>query len=508
MLCSDVGAYQKLNLKTLKDIISIHIRNFKSEGVKKFIFCLRDFDENHESFEDLDSTIRDSMDEIWSDVPKPKTLERIKRKEVFSIEVFPIRSYRTHYDGFKQDCKKLLKRVESFIGIGTNNLPLNGFKTYLHQAWNNIKNDKDLNIPNQKKIVSNVRCKEEANIVLTSSSKNIMELEKEIGRKSITKLAEKIKEIINKSSIDYEENTMYYDKEVKEENKINMKKTINNKIKEFQKKSFEDFENKAKSEIEMMINDINFKKEFSISTLEKFSQIKLKIKNDLMSYKTSLVFDENKPEQEVKDVIKRINQHLMSELNKIYPKIFYYHKQEQFKLLREEENKLFNELTEESFNDYIKKIDQSYITIKNEMLKKQSENPDLFVGLDKTFFEDQKNEFYSSTRHNLAKLDMTKIILKMFINKFWNNNRGIPRNWKQIERNDIDELLAKIKKNLFNQIQFLKHDVFIGEEKIDFDFHFNTLISNLDVEIEKIYKNALKEHIGDDPLKGIPKVIR
>lgn len=496
-----------MNLKTLKDIISIHIRNFKSEGVKKFIFCLRDFDEEHESFEDLDSTIRDSIDEIWSDIPKPKTLERIKRKDVFSIEVFPIRSYRTNYDGFKKDCKKLYKRVETFAGIGGNNLPLNGFKTYLDEAWKSIKNNKDLNIPNQKKIVSNVRCKEEANNVLTSSSVHIMELEKQIGRKSINVLADKIKDILNKSSLDYDESTMYYDNEVKKENKLNMKKSFDNKIKNFQKKSFETLENKEKSKIELMINEINFKKDYSVSILDKFTEIKLRIKNDLLSYKKSLLINDNEPEEEYKDIIKKLDQVLVGELNKIYPKIFNYHKQEQFKILREYENKIYEEFTEQSLNDYIEEIDKSYITIKNELLNKKSENPNLFSGLDETFFADQKNDFYSSVRYNLAKLDLTKILLKIFKNKFWYNNRGLPRNWKQIEKNDIDALLSNIKRPLLTQIQFLKHDILIGEERVEFDFHFSTLVSNLESEIELLYKNALKEHIGDDPLKGIPKVI-
>ena len=264
----------------MKDIISIHIRYFKTEGIKKFIFCLRDFDEEHESFEDLDMTIRESLDEIWSEIPKPKTNERIKRKDVFSIEVFPLRSYRTNFEGFKVDCKKLMKRINSFNDAGTGNLPLNGFKAYLEQAWESIKNDKDLNIPSQKKIVSNVRCKEEAYNVLNKSNVDFKNLEEEIGRKSITALASKLKDIISTSQLEYEELTMYYDKDVKNENKKNMKENMNINVKNFLKKSFMSFEDKQLAKLEVMINQINQKRNYDPSVLNYFIDFKLEMKEN------------------------------------------------------------------------------------------------------------------------------------------------------------------------------------------------------------------------------------
>ena len=42
----------------------------------------------------------------------------------------------------------------------TKNVPIDGLPMYIEQTWDVIKNDKELNLPDQREMVANYRCSE------------------------------------------------------------------------------------------------------------------------------------------------------------------------------------------------------------------------------------------------------------------------------------------------------------------------------------------------------------
>lgn len=506
VLCSDVGAYQKLNMRTLKDIISIHIQCFQEEGKKKFIFCLRDFDEQYENLEDLDATIRESMAEIWVQIPKPKSKTKLRSIDVYSIEVFPFRSFRTHPKTFNKDCVKLRNKLENFQGDYINNLPLDGFVEYLRSSWDIIKNNKDLNIPDQKKIVSNVRCKEEANVILDGAYERIDTLKNEIGTKKASFLAKEMHLLFNKSHKEYEENTVYYEKETKIENKNRMTRDFNIRAKEFLSLSFENEENIGISQIEIMVSKVKRQKEMGLEVLEMFHEKKQDLYILLNKHKKSMTIEGITSDELCKNKKLRILEKLKVSLGNLYVKITDNLMNKELVRIRKIQSEFSEFFSKDNFLNIISETQEAYYSLEKQLIKIQETDPILFSEINETFFDNIKTKLFGRMKDRLQGLNMISIIVRDFKNKFWRDKNKIKRNWKRVEIKSINKLYKQNRNYIFNQIQFLDEDMYINGELLVFGTQYLTIKGDVETEIENIYQKALDQHNAGNALQNVPKV--
>ena len=73
-----------------------------------------------------------------------------------------------HYEEAKffEECKKLKARftpeIENtlFPSAESKNVPIDGLPTFIHETWDIIKDQKELNLPDQRIMVANLRCNE------------------------------------------------------------------------------------------------------------------------------------------------------------------------------------------------------------------------------------------------------------------------------------------------------------------------------------------------------------
>ena len=491
-------------MQTLQNIISIQIRCFKKEGIKKFIFCLRDFDEEHESLGDLESTIRESMAEIWAQIKKPE--KGMKSRDVYSIEVFPFRSFRTNQSGFYEDCAKMRSKLETYRKFSVNNLPLDGLVHYLKSSWNIIQSNKDLNIPDQKRIVANVRCREEAQMIHKEGSSEIEKIKKNIGRKSINTLISSIKGILKKSHKEYDENTTYYDEKAKEEHRKELQKSLGSDMKSFVKLSFENQEQKLISEIEMMINKYNQKKDVGMEAFNDFREKKIDLYVQLDKHKGIVQIGDINPEETCREKKMKILQHLKIGLGNLYVKIIDNLVKNKMKEIRKQEEDFYENFNQDTFERIISETEEAYQFLSKNLQEANDEDPELFSEINEEFFKNLKKKIYGRIEEKLIEMNYFKIIVRSFKKRFTQNKNNIPRNWKKLTTDEINTLYNLERKTILKKMSFLGEDIFINSERIKFKTEYFNLKEDIEVELKNIYNAAIDKHLAANAFQAVPKV--
>ena len=111
-----------------------------------------------------------------------------------------------------------------------NNLPLDALPLYAEKIWGVIKNHKDLNLPSQKVMVSNLRCSQIKMDALELIQTDLSQL-KALGNKDINHtFGDDGKALLMKALGYFEENAKDYAKEVFVEKLADLKKTILNEL--------------------------------------------------------------------------------------------------------------------------------------------------------------------------------------------------------------------------------------------------------------------------------------
>lgn len=109
-----------------------------------------------------------------------------------------------HYEEAKffEECKKLKQRftpeIENtlFPSAESKNVPIDGLPKFIEQTWDTIKDQKELNLPDQRIMVANLRCNELKEEALDKVSGSIAGLRDSCMRKYNPKFKEACQEIM------------------------------------------------------------------------------------------------------------------------------------------------------------------------------------------------------------------------------------------------------------------------------------------------------------------------
>ena len=147
-------------------IFELNLRFFKSDQAKKIVFVIRDFTDR-ENLEAIEKTLKGDVERMWSEIKKPEQHKELAYTDVFSVEVFTLSHFVYKKDDFLSDIKVLRKKLtdksdSSYIlkGNNPNNVPVDSMFNYMKGIWEIIEQNKDIDIPNQKRMVANYRCQE------------------------------------------------------------------------------------------------------------------------------------------------------------------------------------------------------------------------------------------------------------------------------------------------------------------------------------------------------------
>ncbi|KAK9155118.1 hypothetical protein Sjap_002598 [Stephania japonica] len=220
MWCHDIGREQAANKPLLKTVFQVMMRLF-SPRKTKLLFVIRD--KTRTPLENLEPILREDIQKIWDNVPKPAAHKETLLSEFFNVEVTALSSFEEKEELFKEQVATLRQRFYHSIAPGglagdrRAVVPASGFSFSAQQIWKIIKENKDLDLPAHKVMVATVRCEEIANEKFASLSENEewRLLEGTVQSGPVVGFGKKLSSILETCLSEYDTEVIYFDEAVR-----------------------------------------------------------------------------------------------------------------------------------------------------------------------------------------------------------------------------------------------------------------------------------------------------
>ncbi len=508
MWVTDVGRYTASNYGVLKTVFEMNFKLFNCNCLKKIILILRDFDNRFHNFEKITKILKNDISNIWDEVKKPENYENKKIEDFFIFEFMSLSNYIYERTKFENEINELKIRFNNenndyiFNNIISENIPCDGLGYYIFQIWNEILNEKDLDIPTQREMVSNYRCQEIKMNILKKYENELDNLNKESSKKNLSDFKNFCINLRNNILNDYDESVSYYDENVKSKIREELDENISKRLYScflnqskklillVQNKMRNDLENKLKNFYSGNYFDFAFQiaEQYSEQLLDKLEEKKVYENWNLLGF-TNL-FDEiieNQKEKFLKEKKNSVIESLNNQNNKIFNSTLENYNGEDFwkqfniSYSRYFFLKIFNlrffllssfKLTNEQLIDYLTEIEKEvYENLKKECLKKSKEIYSISIDLFKNrlhekniknLSQEQIYNLYKQLRMNYLNLFEQFKLFKVVknINQLYDFNLNLSFHEELIKGKVLSKLRNNKKEfeNLMNQgeIIFMK----------------------------------------------------
>ncbi|RMZ87108.1 hypothetical protein DV736_g5667, partial [Chaetothyriales sp. CBS 134916] len=193
-----VGLYQGANMGLLKTVFEVNLQLFlkdrKSTSRSLLYFVIRDF-LGTTPLQNLRNTLMQDMARIWASLSKPAGLEKSTIDDYFdfAFTALPHKLYQP--DQFTKAVNQMATRFREghrdprrdalrnqfeggvFLPEYHRRIPADGFSHYADGVWDQIVNNKDLDLPTQQELLAQFRCDEIMREVMVAFDQTITPLE-------------------------------------------------------------------------------------------------------------------------------------------------------------------------------------------------------------------------------------------------------------------------------------------------------------------------------------------
>lgn len=230
---NQIGLYQGANMELLKTVLEVNLTLFHSNKQKiLLLFVIRDFS-GGTLMENLIETLSNDMNKIWDSLNKPEGSEDFKLSDFFDLDFFSIGHKRFQPEKFESDINELgdkflddLFKVDYHRGI-----PIDAWGIYSEQIWDQIQENKDLDLPTQQILVSRFRCDEILNDSFDKFNDEFLKFDfKEIDEDDDL-IINKLKELRDAALSSYDSNAHRYNENVYSERRSTLSVKIDNQLK-------------------------------------------------------------------------------------------------------------------------------------------------------------------------------------------------------------------------------------------------------------------------------------
>ncbi|PGH11292.1 protein SEY1 [Polytolypa hystricis UAMH7299] len=194
-----VGLYQGANMGLLKTVFEVNLQLFlkdkKSSPRSLLFFIIRDF-LGTTPLQNLQNTLMQDLTRIWSSLSKPAGLENTTIEDYFDFAFAALPHKNFQSDKFVAEVRKLGTRFREghrdpkntlnkgsipdggiFLPEYHRRIPADGFAVYAEGIWDQIVNNKDLDLPTQQELLAQFRCDEIAREALVAFDEAITPFE-------------------------------------------------------------------------------------------------------------------------------------------------------------------------------------------------------------------------------------------------------------------------------------------------------------------------------------------
>ena len=193
-----VGLYQGANMGLLKTVFEVNLQLFlkdhKNSHRTLLFFVIRDF-LGTTPLQNLRNTLLQDLTRIWASLSKPPGLEKSMIGDYFdfAFSALPHKLYQP--DQFVKEVGKMATRFREghrdsrrdplrgefeggvFLPEYHRRIPADGFSHYAEGVWDQIVNNKDLDLPTQQELLAQFRCDEISREVLVGFDEAVVPFE-------------------------------------------------------------------------------------------------------------------------------------------------------------------------------------------------------------------------------------------------------------------------------------------------------------------------------------------
>lgn len=479
---TDVNRFSAANYDIIKCIFELNIKLFNTDQPKVIIFTIRDFCKEREDINWIKESITGHLKKLWDEISKPAKFLNTKPEDFFTIRFEPISNYWDRREEFNSDVKALACRFTDandkdyyFNHINAElNLPFTDLGSFIERIWKSIKENKELNIPGEKIVVSTFRCGEEkANAIeLAQQDLNALNLEVKNGNYTAD-LGKKMKDIMSKSVRYYQTETQGYDEEVTGDKKNELEREMKGQFRIIEntqiQTSIDDCVTEFKSGIKKLRGFENLKEVVDAAKLEK-SKITESYVNKLKETKFEFNEDKYKEEESYNSFVESIshetNLFIRNQVDLVYNRM----QNEQTKAMDTFIGNIFKDIKPGWWADFLKsyqiRLDNTCKQIDN-----LATNSEELQGIFSDELNDQKKKqfFFNLRDHFLRKFSrFNNILIDKFKRVFEKTNNGIRmKEFKLINDEDIQKDFDKWKEymlKIFDEGVEAEFPGFMGEE--------------------------------------------
>ncbi|RYP53676.1 hypothetical protein DL768_001402 [Monosporascus sp. mg162] len=202
-----VGLYQGANMGLLKTVFEVNLQLFQGDKQSTprslLFFVIRDHI-GVTPLSNLRTTLVQDLTKIWSSISKPQGLENSRIEDYFDFAFAALPHKILQPEKFVSEVQNLGKRFVPgtprskehgengkqelaggvFLPEYHRRIPADGFSVYAEGVWDQIANNKDLDLPSQQELLAQFRCDEISREVLVSFDEVITPLEEQQAESS------------------------------------------------------------------------------------------------------------------------------------------------------------------------------------------------------------------------------------------------------------------------------------------------------------------------------------
>ena len=469
----DIGRYTASNLGILSTIFKLYLKLFVVKFVKQICFIFRDYEDN-QSINNIITMMQSDIFTIWNEIPKPEKYKNSKPNEFFCFNFFFFHNMIYKLDQFQDDLNNFkscfnINNREKYIFRNYNyqeNIPIDGYSKFISSLWIQIREQKELNLPCHKELVSQYKCKEHKNETLEKLEPKIRKLENVVEQKFYPMFVKDCTSILEEGLLSFRDLSSSYEEGIVNQVKLELIKSLYDRL-------FRIFVIQMNQLCKESINKLrNLIKEIT-DACDKDKQENFWI--NYGNYTDKMYMDINNFYQNGLNAsfIKNSNWEYQSHLKQFKENLG-----DEFKTLAEKEYDKFTSYLKKTFKikflqfckeeilnfecNMYSKIEAKYTEVILEIRKlvllifskgfSMSENQ----GKEriKLFFK----EYYNQGLSEIKKVseDLNSISLKKFIQLFNREDNGLKRKFSKMKEEELNLIYEKIKINICNNINLFK----------------------------------------------------
>ncbi|KAI4919189.1 Dynamin-like GTPase that mediates homotypic ER fusion [Alternaria conjuncta] len=193
-----VGLYQGANMGLLKTVFEVNLQLFVKDSQSTprslLFFVIRDH-LGTTPLKNLQNTLIQDLSKLWSTISKPNGLENSRIEDYFDFAFVALPHKILQPEKFEEAVTQLSRRFKEgyndprksglideatapiFLPQYHRRIPADGFSAYAEGVWDQIVNNKDLDLPTQQELLAQFRCDEISREVLVAFDEKITPLE-------------------------------------------------------------------------------------------------------------------------------------------------------------------------------------------------------------------------------------------------------------------------------------------------------------------------------------------